>query len=113
MKVTRKKLESAVAEEIISQEQSDNLYNFLQALPANGPSFDFTHVLYYMGGIIASGAMTLFMNLGWENFGGWGILLISLAYAAIGLKLAGNFRKNGHAIPAGICAAFVIALTAC
>ncbi len=111
MKVTRKKLESAVAEEIISQEQSDNLYDFLQALPANGPSFDFTHVLYYMGGIIAIGAMTLFMNLGWESFGGWGIFFISLAYAGIGLKLAGNFRKNGHAIPAGICAAFVIALT--
>lgn len=111
MKVTKKKLELAVVEEIISQEQSDNLYDFLQALPSTGPSFDFTHVLYYMGGLIAIGAMTLFMNLGWENFGGWGILSISLIYAGIGFKLARNFQKNGHAIPAGICAAFVVALT--
>ncbi|PLX94934.1 MAG: DUF2157 domain-containing protein [Desulfuromonas sp.] len=111
MKVTKKKLDLAVAEEIISQEQSDNLFDFLKTLPSTGPSFDFTHVLYYMGGLIAIGAMTLFMNLGWESFGGWGIFFISLAYAAVGLKLANNFQKNGHAIPAGICAAFAVALT--
>lgn len=96
MKVTKQKLELAVTEEIISQEQADNLFDFLKALPSTGPSFDFTHVLYYMGGLIAIGAMTLFMNLGWENFGGSGILLISLAYAGVGLKLADNFQKNGH-----------------
>jgi hypothetical protein len=111
MKITKNKLELAVAEEIISQEQANNLFDFLKALPSTGPNFDFTHVLYYMGGLIAIGAMTLFMNLGWENFGGWGIFFISLAYAAVGLKLANNFQKNGHAIPAGICAAFAVALT--
>jgi len=111
MKVTKQKLEMAVAEEIISQEQAEKLFDFLKSLPSTGPSFDFTHVLYYMGGLIAIGAMTLFMNLGWERFGGWGIFFISLAYAGVGLKLANNFRKKGHAIPAGICAAFVVALT--
>ena len=79
--------------------------------PEGGPSFDFTHVLYYMGGLIAIGAMTLFMNLGWEKFGGWGIFFIALAYAGIGIKLANNFQNKGHAIPAGICATFVVALT--
>lgn len=111
MKVTKKKLELAVAEEIISQEQADKLFTFFKALPSTGPSFDFTHVLYYMGGLIAIGAMTLFMNLGWESFGGWGIFFISLAYAGIGLKLSNTFQKKGHAIPAGICATFVVALT--
>jgi hypothetical protein len=110
MKVTRKKLELAVAEEIISEGQAHNLYDFLKALPSTGPSFDFTHILYYMGGLIAIGAMTLFMNLGWENFGGWGIFFISLAYAGVGLKLTGNFQQKGHTIPAGICATFVVAL---
>jgi hypothetical protein len=43
-----------------------------------------------MGGLIAIGAMTLFMNLGWESFGGWGIFFISLAYAGIGFKLVGR-----------------------
>jgi len=111
MKVTKEKLELAVTEGIVSQEQAGKLFNFLKSLPSTGPSFDFTHVLYYMGGLIAIGAMTLFMTLGWENFGGWGIFFISLAYAGMGLKLTDNFQKKGHAIPAGICAAFVVALT--
>ena len=111
MKVTKQKLELAVAEEIISQEQADSLLNFLQNLPSSGPRFDFTHVLYYMGGLVAIGAMTLFMNLGWENFGGWGIFFISLLYAGVGFKLAENFQNKGLAIPAGICATFVVALT--
>jgi len=111
MKVTRKHLELAVTKDIISHDQAVKLYDFLKSLPSTGPSFDFTHVLYYMGGLIAIGAMTLFMNLGWENFGGWGIFFISLAYGGIGLLLCGRFRKNGHAVPAGICATFVVALT--
>jgi hypothetical protein len=111
MKITKKKLGVAVAENIISQEQADKLFAFFKTLPSTGPSFDFTHVLYYMGGLIAIGAMTLFMNLGWENFGGWGILFISLAYAVVGFKFANYFQKKGHAIPAGICVTFVVALT--
>jgi len=111
MKLTKKDLERAAAEGILSRDQADELFDFLRAQPATGPSFDFTHVLYYMGGLIAIGAMTLFMNLGWEAFGGWGIFFISLAYAGVGLKLAGIFRDKGHAVPAGICATFVVALT--
>lgn len=110
MKITKEKLELAVAEEIISHDQAKKLFDFLSALPSTGPSFDFTHVLYYMGGLIAIGAMTLFMNLGWENFGGWGIFFISLAYAGGGLILASSFQKKGYAVPAGICAAFVVAM---
>ena len=111
MKITKQKLELAVAEEIISQAQAEKLFDFLKSLPSTGPIFDLTHVLYYLGGLIAIGAMTLFMNLGWESFGGWGIFFISLAYAGIGFKLAEHFQKKGHAIPAGICATFVVALT--
>ncbi len=111
MKISRKILDGAVVEGIITGQQAEKLHEYLKGSPAVGPTFDFTHVLYYLGGLIAIGAMTLFMNLGWEAFGGWGILFISLAYAGIGLKLTGLFQQNGHAIPAGICATFVVALT--
>ena len=104
MEVSRKKFDLAVAKKIISQQQADELLAFLNAQPSSGPGFDFTNVLYYMGGLVAIGAMTLFMNLGWEKFGGWGILCISLAYAGVGLLLTNKFQKNGHAVPAGICA---------
>lgn len=111
MKITRKNLDSAVEENILSGEQAENLHRYLSSLPDVGPSFNFTHVLYYLGGSVAIGAMTLFMNLGWESFGGWGIFFTSLAYAGIGLKLTQVFQAKGYAIPAGICAAFAVTLT--
>lgn len=111
MKITQKSLQSAVDENILSQQQAKDLFEFLQSSPTTGPSFDFTHVLYYLGGLIAIGAMTLFMNLGWESFGGFGIIVISAIYATVGILLTNHFQTKGYAIPAGICATFVVALT--
>ena len=111
MNITKKNLKDAVTENILSVEQSEKLIEFLNAQPNIGPKFDFTHILYYFGGMIAIAAMTLFMGLGWESFGGLGIVSISLLYAAIGLKLTNSFKAKGYDIPAGICGTFVIALT--
>lgn len=111
MKITRADLNAAVDENIFSSEQADNLLEFLQERSKNTPRFDFTHILYYMGGLLAIGAMTLFMTLGWENFGGWGIFFISMLYAGLGLQLARLFQKREYGVPAGICATFVVALT--
>jgi hypothetical protein len=111
MKITKENLNKAVKNNILTSTQAHELVIFLKSQPNVGPVFDFTHVLYYFGGLIAIGAMTLFMNLGWESFGGWGIFFISLIYAGVGLKLTNHFQNKGHAIPAGICATFVVALT--
>lgn len=111
MEITRKHLEGAVAKEIIHPEQAEALYAFLSAQSQDTPKFTFTHVLYYLGGLIAIGAMTLLMNLGWESFGGAGILAISILYAGVGLKITQSFAGKGLAIPAGICATFVVCLT--
>jgi hypothetical protein len=110
MNITRKKLEDAVEEKIISNEQADALFKFLKAQSHDVPRFTFTHVLYYLGGLIAIGAMTLFMNLGWESFGGAGIVVISLIYAVVGLKITNTFSAKNLSIPAGICATFVVCL---
>lgn len=109
--MNKKKLDLAVERSIISREQATQLAELWSAQMPHAPRFDLTHVLYYLGGLVAMGAMTLFMNLSWEAFGGWGILGMSLAYAAIGLWLASRFEREGHAIPSGISAAFVVALT--
>ena len=111
MIITKENLNAAVKNNILTTAQADELIGFLKSQPNIGPVFDFTHVLYYFGGLIAIGAMTLFMNLGWESFGGWGIFFISLAYAGVGLKLTNQFQNKGYSIPAGICATFVVALT--
>ena len=111
MNVTKQNLKDAVSANILSSEQSEQLIAFLNQQTNTTAKFDFTHVLYYLGGLIAIGAMSLFMNLGWESFGGIGIVFICLLYAAIGLKLTHVFSTKALFIPAGLCAAFVVALT--
>lgn len=78
---------------------------------ATGPRFDITHVLYYLGGLIAIGALSPFMNLRWGQFGGWGIFFICLLYEGIAFPAANRLRDAGRHIPAGISTAFVGSLT--
>jgi len=112
MEINRKNLDDAAKSGIIAGNQADDLWIFLSEHTADKPSFRFTHILYYLGGMIAIGAMTLFMTLGWEKFGGLGLFFISLVYAAISICLTEYFlsRKNLK-IPAGIMAAIAVALT--
>ncbi|MET1256456.1 DUF2157 domain-containing protein [Aliikangiella maris] len=111
MDVSKKQLLEAADNNIISHQQALSLYQYLVVQSKDVPGFTFTHVLYYLGGLIAIGAMTLFMNLGWESFGGAGIILISGCYAVIGLSVTNLFAKKNLIIPAGICATFVVCLT--
>lgn len=111
MGINKIDLLNAADKGLLNSEQVNPLYAYLGEINEKTPKFDFTHVLYYLGGLIAIGALSLFMNLGWEQFGGWGILFISLLYAGSGLKITNYFQCNQLHIPAGICGAFVIALT--
>lgn len=111
MHISSKSLDAAVTAEIITLDQSQKLTAFWQSQPEAAPIFDCTHILYYLGGMLAIGAMTLFMNLGWQRFGGWGIFFIALLYAVAGLKLTLHFNHRGLSIAAGICAVFVVAMT--
>ncbi|MDP2163744.1 MAG: DUF2157 domain-containing protein [Hydrogenophaga sp.] len=77
---------------------------------ASGPRFSFTNTLYYFGGMLAIGAMTLFMTLGWELFGAWGVLALALGYLVGALLVAGNLLKKGLHTPAGILATLAVCL---
>lgn len=112
MNIVKADLDVAADAALITSSQAESLWEFLSKRHADTPSFRTTHVLYYLGGLIAIGAMSLFMNLGWERMGGWGLLGISVAYAVLGIAATNFllFRKR-LAIPAGITATFVLALT--
>ncbi|MGE4502075.1 MAG: DUF2157 domain-containing protein [Thiomicrospira sp.] len=112
MELKRTHLNQAAEGGLISHQQADQLWAFLSERSQDTPSFRFAHILYYAGGLIAIGAMSLFMTLGWETFGGWGLFLIALAYGGAGLWLT-EFLLNRSKlpIPAGISAAFVVVLT--
>jgi hypothetical protein len=112
MNLKHAQLTAAAAKGLLTAEQAEQLWQFLSEQSLDTPGFNFTHILYYLGGMIAIGAMSLFMTLGWESFGGWGIFFIALAYAGAGLKLADYFlHRKQLLIPAGIVAVFVVVLT--
>ena len=109
MTVTARQLAQAVDAGIITREQGAQLQQLWRQQPS--ARFQFSHLLYYFGGLLAIGAMTVFMALAWEGFGGVGIVALCVLYAMLALGLMHRFRGQGHAIPAGICAAFVVAIT--
>lgn len=112
MKLERKALWEAVERGLLDESQAEPLWNFLSERGKDTPSFRFTHILYYLGGMIAIGAMSLFMTLGWQGFGGGGLAVISLVYAAAGLWLTEFLlQRRNLPIPAGIAATFVVVLT--
>ncbi len=109
--MNRTLLNQAAAKGIISEHQATQLWDFFSTQTADTPRFQASHILYYFGGMIAIGAMSLFMNLGWERFGGWGIFAIALAYMGAGLALTRYFLNTLRLqIPAGITATFVVVL---
>ncbi|BAK75993.1 hypothetical protein NH8B_1167 [Pseudogulbenkiania sp. NH8B] len=111
MELDRERLDQAVTRGVISAQQAEGLWQFLAESGHDTPSFRFVHILYYLGGLIAIGAMSLFMTLGWERFGGGGLLLICLVYAVAGVALTEWLLRRRLPIPAGITATFVVVLT--
>jgi len=112
MELNRGLLRDATKRGLLSEQQADQLWQFLQEIPEDTPSFRITHILYHLGGLIAIGAMSLFMTLGWERFGGWGLFAIALAYAVAGLWLTESLlHRSRLPIPAGVTATFVVVLT--
>ncbi len=91
MQINRQHLTDATQSNIITEQQATDLRQFFNTQLQDVPSFRFTHILYYVGGLIAIGSMTLFMNLGWERFGGWGLFSIAISYAMVALVLLHYF----------------------
>jgi hypothetical protein len=67
--------------------------------------------MYYLGGMIAIGAMTLFMTLGWNSLGGWGGCATALLYGGLALLLTHWFLEEKRLpVPAGIMATLAVVM---
>lgn len=110
MKLTRAMLDEAASQGLLDQSQAGRLWQFLAEREAHTPGFKPAHILYYLGGLIAIGAMTLFMTLGWQTFGGSGLMFISLCYLAAAVGSVEWLRARGLELPAGVLAAFAVVL---
>ncbi|MGU3495380.1 hypothetical protein ACLBXM_15155 [Xanthobacteraceae bacterium A53D] len=109
-------LDGAVAAGVLPRAEADALWRFLagKALAGNGgleaPRFSFGHTLYYFGGLLAIGAMSLFMTLSWDILGPWGIAVLAILYAAGCWVAAEMLRNRGLSIPAGLIGALAVCL---
>ena len=54
--------------------------------------------------------MSLLLNAGWESFGGLGVFFLSLLYFSLGLFFSRRFERQNLDLPAGILAAFSVAM---
>ena len=111
-KLQRLDFDRAVSAGIISAEQAGRLVEFFGAAPAatDAPKFSFVHVLYYLGGMIAIGAMSLFMTLGWNALGGWGGFITAVCYGALALTVTHWFVEKKLMVPAGIMATLAVVM---
>jgi hypothetical protein len=95
----------AANEGVISAAQADQLWLKLQqrGLAGTKAKFDLANVAYYFGALIVMSAMGWLMTLGWEQFGGLGIFLLSVVYAIL-FALAGAtlWSKQKLKIPGGL-----------
>ena len=112
----RADLRAAQQQGLLAADAVDPLWRFLagRAAPADGahaaPRFSFTHTLYYLGGMLAIGAATLFMTEAWGRIGPWGLAAISLVYMALCVLAARRLDARGFEIPAGIAATLAVCL---
>ncbi|MEH1891924.1 MAG: DUF2157 domain-containing protein [Nostoc sp.] len=81
MKIYKEDLQSAASQGLISPEQVDALWDALSERNSDRPQFNFANVAFYFGALIVISAMTWFMVLAWESFGGGGIFLLASIYA--------------------------------
>lgn len=112
MELHRPDLDAAARQGLINVDQAEALWRFLDAHQrAHRAGFRPAHILVYLGGLIAIGAMTLFMTLGWERFGGGGLFVIAVGYAGGAIAVAHwMLHRQQLPIPAGILGALAIAL---
>lgn len=115
MSVKREDLQAAVEAGVLDPREIDALLVFLNERHArsarrSAPRFSGTHVLYYLGGMLAIGAASLFANIAVEALGMGALLALSLLYGMAALAVAVKLEKHGFAIPAGIFAVLATAL---
>lgn len=110
MRIQRGDLDSAVNQGLLQASQAEALWQFWQARGRHRPALQLSHVLYYLGGMMAISAMTLFMTLAWELLGGLGLFVMALLYGVLAVALTEYLLARDLRIPAGLTAALGVAM---
>jgi hypothetical protein len=115
--IDRSDLDAAALDGVVTPSQAEALWQRWQTtvqahhlVNVSRPAFNMAHVLYYLGGLIAIGAMSLFMTLGFQSLGAGGLLLIAAVYAFGCIKVAEYFIQKSFPTPAGILLTLAVCL---
>lgn len=111
MKISRQMLSQAVQQGVLQNEQDQQLWQFLQQQQQGVAQFKAAHLLYYFGGVLAIAAMSLFMSLSHDFYGGMGLAALAFFYALLGFALAEHQRARTQALLTGIFATFALVQT--
>ena len=114
MNINLELLRQATRQGVLQHGQDQRLWDFLaERQAAHGgqqPAFKAAHILYYLGGMVAIGAMTLFMTLAWQQLGGTALFGIALAYAFAASLGVHWLLQRRLPLPAGIVAALAVSM---
>lgn len=108
IKITQSQLKKAVDNHIIEQKQAASLWEFLQENYGNKNNL--IHVFYYLGGLIAIAAMTIFFTFNLNTIKSEYLLLITLVYMIISYLMTLFFARKHFPIPAALTSTLTLAL---
>ena len=109
MRIKRSDLEAAGAAGIIAEGQAAQLWAYLESRENEVPAFRAAHILYYLGGLVAIGALTLFVTLAWDSWAGWPMFILALGFGVLGIALTEHFTGRHYTIPASVMVTFAVA----
>ncbi|MCC5811603.1 MAG: DUF2157 domain-containing protein [Ectothiorhodospiraceae bacterium] len=111
MQITRKELERAAAAGVLEAETAERLWRYLSEELPQQPQFRAAHLLYYLGGFVAMSALALFIGQAWEQWAGWPMLLLAVAFAGLGFGFTHWFLERKQLqIPAGVMVTFAVSM---
>lgn len=110
--LSQARLDEAVAAGILEADRAGALWSFLivESDSDEGVRFKMAHLLYYFGGLIALGSISIFVNMAWDSFGAWPLLIFGIGVILLSYALTRRFLEvDRQPIPAGTMAALLIA----
>jgi hypothetical protein len=112
MEISKRDIEWAATQGLISAAQVDPFWTALEGRAGSRARFDLPHVAYYFGALVVMSAMGWFVTKAWERFGGAGLLVIACIYA-LGFIIAGHhlwFRQQLR-VPGGLLFTLAVWMT--
>ena len=110
--LSQSRLDEAVAAGVLDAQRADALWAFLTQAPGEQetPRFKMAHLLYYFGGLIAIGAISIFITIAWDAMGAWPLLVMGIGVMLLAYALTRRFVEiERQPIAAGTMAALLIA----